>query len=76
VTERKPFDWSDYNAKLSMQNAMDTAAANMAEVPTGRDIKINVLQLEASLHIVDTWVRIAQVHATNMQTETIARLKY
>lgn len=62
------FDWTTYNAELSMRNAMDMAGKCMKAVDQG---SIPTPVAEVQLHMVDTWVHIAQVHATNMTTEAI-----
>lgn len=62
-----PFDWSDYDAENSMKMAMDNASKVLrtfhGEMPTAN----------AAVHLsqISLWVQIAQVHATNAQTDAI-----
>jgi len=67
-------EWpADYNAELSMRNAMVTAARVMDDWQQGT-VPVEVARTQ--MHLVDVWVRIAQVHATNMQTEAIMQSKW
>lgn len=65
------FEWpDDYNPALSMQTAMVEASAALKLTTGNMEVSLFVARLANA----DTWVRIAQVHATNMQTEAIKQL--
>ena len=57
----------DYNAELSMRQAMMKADEHMEH--TNGTMGVDVFM--ARVANVDMWVRIAQVHATNMLTEAV-----
>lgn len=61
------FDWSSYDAERSMQMSFDQASKLLQRIIGQMPSDAAVARLaEAAL-----WVQIAQVHATNAQTDAI-----
>lgn len=60
----------DYNAELSMRQAMLEAARCVDRCNGTMDSR----EMMARFANVDMWTRIAQVHATNMLTEAVKRV--
>lgn len=61
-------EWpADYNPELSMQEAM-LQASRCLDLCNGMMVSDAMMVRLAN---VDMWTRIAQVHATNMQTEAL-----
>jgi hypothetical protein len=67
--EAKPFDWSGYNPKLSMEHAMDSAQDAMHQIPLKQQTTYETFTGQVAM--AELWLRVAQVHATNMQTEAL-----
>jgi hypothetical protein len=63
-------EWpADYNPKLSMENCMLQASRHIALCNGTMAVDLMAVRLAN----VDVWTRLAQVHATNMQTEIMQK---
>lgn len=60
-------DGRDYNPEVSMIAALD----KVQELLGGFSDKVTVAQAACQLQGAQLWTAIAQVHATNMQTEAL-----
>lgn len=69
------FDWTsgDYNPVLSWQNAMDRAQ-EILDKAMERGDSYRFEQAAYDVACIQQWVQIAQVHATNANTELLRQL--